>query len=159
MSLLGKVFRCSTTLRLCLCSLGCLRWIDLLPVFVVPDPRRRRSVSSPFSRTYPEDIHKLSVRSLRAALVSQRTAQSCHELHTKHNIAVSSTFWELRSPEILTHRRYHLHKTSEQYLMSSESWRAARIAADSTMFRIVNLLIALSFGVHLEQFEQRIGLT
>lgn len=27
------------------------------------------------------------------------------------------------------------------------------------MFRIVNLLIALSFGVHLEQLEQRMGLT
>lgn len=27
------------------------------------------------------------------------------------------------------------------------------------MFRIVNLLMALSLGVHLEQFEQRIGLT
>ena len=34
-----------------------------------------------------------------------------------------------------------------------------RIAADSTMLRIVNLFIALSFGVHLEQLEQRIGLT
>lgn len=33
------------------------------------------------------------------------------------------------------------------------------MAADSTMLRIVNLLIALSFGVHLEQLEQRIGLT
>ena len=34
-----------------------------------------------------------------------------------------------------------------------------RIAADSTMLRIVNLFIALSFGVHLEQLEQRIGFT
>lgn len=34
-----------------------------------------------------------------------------------------------------------------------------RMAADSTMLRIVNLLIALSFGVHLEQLEQRMGLT
>ena len=34
-----------------------------------------------------------------------------------------------------------------------------RIAADSTMFLIVNLLIALSLGVHLEQLEQRMGLT
>ena len=34
-----------------------------------------------------------------------------------------------------------------------------RMAADSTMLRMVNLLIALSFGVHLEQLEQRIGLT
>ena len=33
------------------------------------------------------------------------------------------------------------------------------MAADSTMLRMVNLLIALSFGVHLEQLEQRIGFT
>jgi hypothetical protein len=31
-----------------------------------------------------------------------------------------------------------------------------RIAADSTMFLMVNLFIALSLGVHREQFEQRI---
>lgn len=42
-----------------------------------------------------------------------------------------------------------------------KSWTLAhvRIAADSTMFLIVNLLMALSLGVHLEQLEQRIGLT
>ena len=34
-----------------------------------------------------------------------------------------------------------------------------RMAADSTMLRIVNLLIALSLGVHLEQLEHLIGLT
>jgi hypothetical protein len=34
-----------------------------------------------------------------------------------------------------------------------------RIAADSTILRMVNLLIALSLGVHREQLEQRIGLT
>lgn len=34
-----------------------------------------------------------------------------------------------------------------------------RMAADSTMLRMVNLLIALSFGVQREQLEQRIGLT
>jgi hypothetical protein len=33
------------------------------------------------------------------------------------------------------------------------------MAADSTMLRIVNLFIALSLGVHREQFEQRIGFT
>jgi len=33
------------------------------------------------------------------------------------------------------------------------------MAADSTILRMVNLLIALSLGVHREQFEQRIGLT
>ena len=34
-----------------------------------------------------------------------------------------------------------------------------RIAADSTMLRMVNRLIALSLGVHREQLEHRIGLT
>jgi hypothetical protein len=34
-----------------------------------------------------------------------------------------------------------------------------RIAADSTMLRMVNLLMALSLGVHREQLEQRTGLT
>lgn len=35
----------------------------------------------------------------------------------------------------------------------------ARIAALSTMLRMVNLLIALSFGVQREQLEHRMGLT
>lgn len=34
-----------------------------------------------------------------------------------------------------------------------------RIAADSTMFLMVNLLIALSLGVHREQLEHRMGFT
>ena len=34
-----------------------------------------------------------------------------------------------------------------------------RIAADSTMLRMVNLLIALSLGVHREQLEHLMGLT
>lgn len=34
-----------------------------------------------------------------------------------------------------------------------------RMAADSTMLRMVNLLIALSLGVHREQLEHRMGLT
>lgn len=42
---------------------------------------------------------------------------------------------------------------------SLQSLLNLRIAADSTMLRMVNLFIALSLGVHLEQFEQRIGLT
>ena len=40
-----------------------------------------------------------------------------------------------------------------------EYWVDVRIAADSTMLRMVNLLIALSLGVHREQLEQRTGLT
>jgi hypothetical protein len=34
-----------------------------------------------------------------------------------------------------------------------------RMAADSTILRMVNLLMALSLGVHREQLEHRIGLT
>lgn len=34
-----------------------------------------------------------------------------------------------------------------------------RIAADSTMLRMVNRLMALSLGVHREQLEHRMGLT
>ena len=34
-----------------------------------------------------------------------------------------------------------------------------RMAADSTMLRMVNLLMALSLGVHREQLEHRMGLT
>ena len=34
-----------------------------------------------------------------------------------------------------------------------------RMAADSTMLRMVNLLMALSLGVHLEQLEHLTGLT
>lgn len=41
----------------------------------------------------------------------------------------------------------------------SSRWFNVRIAADSTMFLMVNLLIALSLGVHREQLEHLIGLT
>lgn len=50
-------------------------------------------------------------------------------------------------------------------LICFQSWVRAvhridvRMAADSTMLRMVNLLMALSLGVHLEQLEQRTGLT
>ena len=40
-----------------------------------------------------------------------------------------------------------------------DAGRHVRIAALSTMLRMVNLLIALSFGVHREQLEHRMGLT
>ena len=41
----------------------------------------------------------------------------------------------------------------------SEGCSNVRMAADSTMFRMVNRLMALSLGVHREQLEQRMGLT
>jgi hypothetical protein len=77
----------------------------------------------------------------------------------KHNIVVSSTSWELRNLERPMHRKYHLNAMLDDWLINSSQKEHARIAADSTMFRIVNLLIALSLGVHLEQLEQRMGLT
>jgi hypothetical protein len=38
-------------------------------------------------------------------------------------------------------------------------YRDVRIAADSTILRMVKRLMALSLGVHREQFEHRMGLT
>jgi len=43
--------------------------------------------------------------------------------------------------------------------MCRRSERYVRIAADSTMLRMVNRLMALSLGVHREQLEHRMGLT
>jgi hypothetical protein len=43
--------------------------------------------------------------------------------------------------------------------MSRGSAVDVRMAADSTMLRMVNLFIALSLGVHREQLEHLIGLT
>jgi hypothetical protein len=44
-------------------------------------------------------------------------------------------------------------------LWPSKSSMYVRMAADSTMLRMVNRLIALSFGVHREQLEHLMGLT
>lgn len=43
--------------------------------------------------------------------------------------------------------------------VSNKNQADVRIAADSTMLRMVNRLMALSLGVHREQLEQRMGLT
>lgn len=45
------------------------------------------------------------------------------------------------------------------YSANTEASEMSRIAADSTMFRMVKRLMALSFGVHREQLTQRMGLT
>ena len=44
-------------------------------------------------------------------------------------------------------------------ILNLAEWVNVRIAADSTMLRMVNLLIALSLGVHREQLEHLTGLT
>lgn len=50
-------------------------------------------------------------------------------------------------------------ETDNNQMYAGRLGRDVRMAADSTMLRMVNLFIALSLGVHLEQLEQRIGLT
>jgi hypothetical protein len=45
------------------------------------------------------------------------------------------------------------------YSANTEASEISRIAADSTMLRMVNRLMALSLGVHREQLEHRMGLT
>lgn len=56
------------------------------------------------------------------------------------------------------HQKYHL-SSRINYISRSSLSRNIRIAADSTMFLIVNLLIALSFGVQREQLLHLTGLT
>lgn len=57
------------------------------------------------------------------------------------------------------------HDRDEGVALVQQKWQRqsssldVRIAADSTMLRMVNLLMALSLGVHREQLEQRMGLT
>jgi hypothetical protein len=50
-------------------------------------------------------------------------------------------------------------RTGSRKESEMEARQSVRIAADSTMLRIVNLLMALSLGVHLEQLEHLMGLT
>jgi hypothetical protein len=49
--------------------------------------------------------------------------------------------------------------SSWRKILGWDSQVDVRMAADSTMLRMVNLLMALSLGVHREQLEQRTGLT
>ena len=50
-------------------------------------------------------------------------------------------------------------RTLSDGLGGKRGFKSVLMAADSTMLRMVNLFIALSLGVHLEQLEHRIGLT
>lgn len=57
------------------------------------------------------------------------------------------------------HQKYHLATQVNSNPPFLVLFPNSRMAADSTMFRIVNLLMALSFGVHLEQLLHLTGLT
>ena len=100
------------------------------------------------------------------------TVRFYHESRMKRSIAASGTFSGQHIRGKRRHRRYHLVEEKsfsrciafERILIGDFSHKDnnganVRIAADSTMLRMVNLFIALSFGVHLEQFEHLIGLT
>jgi hypothetical protein len=66
----------------------------------------------------------------------------------------NGVFWEYRCVRDITWN------PSAGYSSEFEQSRGhKRIAADSTILRIVNLFIALSLGVHREQLEHLIGLT
>lgn len=94
------------------------------------------------------------------------TAQSCRGWHKKRNIGVSGTSSERHIRGRRKRQIYRLPSGERPYQPASleaEFWAAPRgnirIAADSTMLRMVNRLMALSFGVHREQLEHRIGFT
>jgi hypothetical protein len=107
------------------------------------------------------------IHSLHHRLMWRRTEQSCHGWRKTRSTEASSTSWGRCIRGKRRHRRYLLcfefcqhpcfRSVSQQLWHRTENY--LRMAADSTMFRIVKRLIALSLGVHREQLEQRIGLT
>jgi len=98
----------------------------------------------------------------------KRTERSCREWRRRRSTGASGTSLVQRIRRRRRHRRYHLHIIPSAMSMLPHVTASScmypsrcdvRIAADSTMLRIVNLLIALSLGVHREQLEHLIGLT
>ena len=90
--------------------------------------------------------------------IGRLTGLSCREWHRRRSIVISGTSWEQSIRGRRRHRIYHLGYISQE-TKQRLGLGCIRIAADSTMLRMVNLFIALSLGVHLEQLEQRIGFT
>lgn len=163
-----------------LCS-GLVR-VDLLSILVVADTGRRRSVSAALTGT--DTTRKSALKfcfrlHVRPRFVSSavlpnnlavdgaRDAVLQLEVHLGNGV-----FWEYRCIRNITCEEIYQHMVPQisSHIPRSDfcvhrppisiSWsrkgRDIRIAADSTMFLMVNLFIALSFGVHREQLEQRI---
>ena len=132
--------------------LSCLRrrliGVDLLPVLVIPDSRWWSTVSSSLSRSH---AHDLAVDGARDAVLQ-------FQVHFWDSIVgKDGGVGDITCSDILLAAI-----SSDLPVCDGPSLGGTvnlRIAALSTMLRMVNLLMALSFGVHREQLEQRMGLT
>lgn len=146
---------CSTT-RGCL-RRGLLR-VHLLAVLVVPHSWRWGAVAAAFTRANTEKIspsHHFSFVDCGLFIPHDFAVDGAGDAVLKLEIHFGyRVFGEDRGIGDITCTALH------QYASLSCSLGVdVRIAADSTMLRIVNLLIALSFGVQREQLEHRIGFT
>lgn len=147
--------RNTTDLSTCTCNLSDLLWVHLLAILVVPNSWWRSSVSSSFSRSY--SAHHISTL-FSSEFTPLPTSRSFREWRKIRSTEASSTFLVRHNRQRQMHQKYHL-SNRINYISRSSLSRNIRIAADSTIFRIVNLLIALSFGVHREQLLHLTGLT
>lgn len=98
-----------------------------------------------------QDTQYCSLRYILGTAYSGKTEAS--EISPRNNVIRSWVYFFFSFFLPIFPRRQH------QDDRDSEDFDNVRIAADSTMFLIVNLFIALSLGVHLEQLEHRMGLT
>ena len=106
------------------------------------------------------EAHTQRWRSCHTPGERQRTGQSCRGWRKRRSTAASGTSWGQCTRRRRRRQRYHLEIVRMKSSSSSRRRKGCvRMAADSTMLRMVNLLIALSLGVHREQLLQRMGLT
>jgi hypothetical protein len=132
-------------------GLSGLLGVDLLPILVVPNSRRRGTVSAAFSRTH---THDLAVDSAADAVLQL-------EVHLGNGVVGEDG--SVRDITCSIEDVLDLGLCKGMVVFRIQARFAGqvdiRIAADSTMFLMVNLFMALSLGVQREQFEHRMGLT